>query len=897
MNLIPVRFKERFRGQGVAYLVLAICLGASALVCFRVHHNVQARDQVRFEEAARSTKEALENGIESYISALRGVRGLFEASPRVDLPEWEDYVRSIDLRHNYRGVMDLGYARRVRHSELDAHLAEMHGRVSKEYEIQPPGDREEYYPLIYLSTPTNSPPWIPGWDAYSEPNREAAIEKAISSDNPVATGKVQLFSQSGPCDEAGFILYLPICRRGTRSEGTGDANGELTGVAFASFRAREFGDRIFGTNPAIDIEVYDSENMSARNLLYNSDGMMSAGNPRVSKRFSKTILLPGLGRIWSLHITTLPPFELDSKRHLTVIALVAGITVSLLLFVITLTQARARLKAEGLSENLQRSEESLRNANRSLMDKIAARQQAEMALAAEKERLAVTLRSLGEGVVTTDSSGVVALLNAAAESLTGWTQSQAEGKNLEDVFHVLEERNRVPCKSLLERVLGTDPQGSRGIPAVLVARDGSERMVVISGAPMRDLCGHVVGVVFVFRDVTASRKMETEMHRSSKLESLGLLAGGIAHDFNNILTGILGNISLARMQLVVGGPSYERLEKAEASCLRARDLTNQLLTFARGGAPVKKTKSITQLLKDAGDLAVIGSNVRCEFEVSPDLWAADVDQAQVSQAFNNIFINAVQAMPEGGIVQVRAVNVPAGTQVGLSISISNQVKISIQDHGQGISPENLSRVFDPFFTTKHKSRGLGLATAYSIMRRHEGHIEVESKPGDGATFHLYLPASNRTAASATDYQLRACVGEGRVLVMDDEPDILTLSQAVLKRLGYDVEVASDGTEALKRYREAAESGKPFVAVIMDLTIPGGMGGQEAIRHFREFDPQVRAIVSSGYSNDPVMADFLKYGFRGMVAKPYRIADLAKTLKEVAGSDTPSSLKPVEASDF
>jgi PAS domain S-box-containing protein len=814
---------------------------------------------------------------------------LFEANPNVTTREWEDYTRSLDIKSNYPGLMDLGYAQRVRPSDIEIHAAAMRSRGGGNYQIQPDGNREEYYPLIHLSTPTTVRNWVPGWDAYSETNRRTAIEKAIATDNPISTGKVLLFSPTGTNDEAGFILYLPISKHVASAEPGGESKSELAGVAFASFRAREFGRRIFESQraDAIDIEVYDSETPARENSLFDTDGTMVAGIPNSSRRFSRTIQIPGLGRIWSLNVSTLPAFELDSQKHLTAMSLVAGVTVSVLLFSIALMQARARLKAEGLSEDLRQSEESLRNANRSLMDKIAARQQAEMALAAEKERLSVTLRSIGEGVVTTDAAGEIRLMNASAERLTGWTQSGAIGKPLAEVFHLIEERSREACVNLLERVLGTDPLVSLGMQAILRSRDGTERIVMTSGAPMRDPCGYVVGVVLVFRDMTESRKLETELHRSSKLESLGILAGGIAHDFNNILTAILGNISLTRMQLEDSSPAHERLDKAEASCHRARELTNQLLTFARGGAPVKKTKSITQLVKDAGDLSVIGSNVRCEFALAPELWPADVDGSQITQVLNNILINAVQAMPDGGIIHVTAVNVPGGIRIGPAVRAGNHIRISIQDHGPGIPSENIARVFDPFFTTKHRSRGLGLATAYSIIRKHEGHIEVESKPGKGATFHIYLPASTRSAGAATDHKSKVSLGTGRVLVMDDEPDIQNLSKAVLKRLGYEAEVASDGVEALDKYREALKSGRPFVAVIMDLTIPGGMGGKEAMRHFLEFDPNVRAIVSSGYSNDPVMADYQSYGFSGVVAKPYQISDLAKTLKEVSTRCDPS----------
>jgi len=284
---------------------------------------------------------------------------------------------------------------------------------------------------------------------------------------------------------------------------------------------------------------------------------------------------------------------------------------------------------------------------------------------------------------------------------------------------------------------------------------------------------------------------------------------------------------------------------------------------------------------------VLGSNVRCEFWCAPDLQPVEVDQGQITQVFNNLLINAVQAMPEGGTIRVRAENVPAGTRAGLPSPGAGYVRISIQDDGPGIPPEHLSRIFDPFFTTKHKGRGLGLATAYSIVRKHDGLIEVESKRDQGATFHVYLPAPMQAVATETEEQNPPPTGQGRILVMDDEPDILNFSHDALKRLGYEAELARDGAEAIRRYREALEAGRPFSAIIMDLTIPGGIGGKEAIKDLLDLDPQARAIVSSGYSNDPVMAEFSKYGFRGVVAKPYEIRELARVLREVIGSDSSS----------
>jgi len=342
-------------------------------------------------------------------------------------------------------------------------------------------------------------------------------------------------------------------------------------------------------------------------------------------------------------------------------------------------------------------------------------------------------------------------------------------------------------------------------------------------------------------------------------------------------------VSLAKM-IATEVAVQERLEKAEESCQRAKEMTSQLLTFAKGGAPIKRLRAVPQLLKASCDLAVLGSNVRCDFIFAPGLWPVEADPGQITQVFNNLALNAVQAMPEGGTIIVRADNVPPGAKPGLPLSGSHYVKVSIQDQGPGISPQHLARIFDPFFTTKHKGRGLGLATAYSIVRKHEGLIEVESKLEQGATFHVYLPSSAQALPTDSQQQGKLLTGQGRVLVMDDEPDILSFSHVVLKRLGYEAELARDGAEALRRYREAAEGGRPFSAVIMDLTIPGGMGGKEAVKRLLELDPQARAIVSSGYSNDPVMAEFQKHGFRGVVAKPYQIHELARVLREVTAGD-------------
>jgi len=877
--------RQHFRRMGAAYLVLILSLIPTVLAHRRLKDNADARDQARFEQAVRSTEEALVQGMENFVSAMRGVRGLFDANQKVGPEQWQKFALSIDLKWNYRGMLDIGFAERVLPEEKRQHTASMRARGDSGYTLVPEGERDEYFPIRFLSSATNSPNWAPGWDAFSEPKRRSAMKSARLVDRPTATGKVTLFTPDGPLERPGFVVYMPVYRNGVKPDKPGERKAATIGFVFASFVAQDFGESILAkrTNAPIALEVFDGGTPSAESLLFDSEGLQANGHATGSRSLSVTSLREGLGRTWILRFSALPAFELDSSKHLPKVAMFVGLTVSLLLFGIVWTQARARSAAEALTGELRQSKELLTTANEELRTEIREREGVEIALASEKERLAVTLRSIGDGVITTDAGGKITLLNKAAESLTGWTQAEAVGRPLDGVFQLLDENTRKCFDNPSDRVLKTDAVFSRGTPAVLISRQGRERVVVTSGAPIHDPAGGVVGVALVCRDITENRKLEVELHKSSKLESLGLLAGGIAHDFNNILTGIFGNVSLAKM-IATEVAVQERLEKAEESCQRAKEMTSQLLTFAKGGAPIKRLRAVPQLLKASCDLAVLGSNVRCDFIFAPGLWPVEADPGQITQVFNNLALNAVQAMSEGGTIIVRADNVPPGAKPGLPLSGSHYVKVSIQDQGPGISPQHLARIFDPFFTTKHKGRGLGLATAYSIVRKHEGLIEVESKLEQGATFHVYLPSSAQALPTDSQQQGKLLTGQGRVLVMDDEPDILSFSHVVLKRLGYEAELARDGAEALRRYREAAEGGRPFSAVIMDLTIPGGMGGKEAVKRLLELDPQARAIVSSGYSNDPVMAEFQKHGFRGVVAKPYQIHELARVLREVTAGD-------------
>ncbi len=501
-------------------------------------------------------------------------------------------------------------------------------------------------------------------------------------------------------------------------------------------------------------------------------------------------------------------------------------------------------------------------------------------LAEEKERLAVTLRSIGDAVIVTDIEGTITLINRIAEQHTGWTAYEAVGKQLSMVFNIINEKTREHCGNPVEKVIQTGLITGLANHTALIRKDGTEVIIEDSAAPIRDKKSVTIGVVLVFRDVTEKRRMEEELLKVEKLQSIGLLAGGIAHDFNNVLTSIIGNISMAKMYMETGNKAYERLVGAETASRRAADLTYQLLTFSKGGAPVRKSASIVDTIKESARFILSGANVASEFMISEDIWNVDVDAGQMSQVFNNLIINAVQAMPDGGKIVFTVSNSALSRHEIPTLKEGTYVNISVKDTGTGIPEEYLSRIFDPYFTTKQRGSGLGLASVYSIIKRHDGYITVESKPTRGATFHIYLPASRSRSVSKTSKVDTIAAGQGKILVMDDEELIRDISGKMLSSLGYAVAFAQNGTEAIEMYQKALEAEEPFDVVIMDLTIPGGIGGKEAIQKLRAVDPDVKAIVSSGYSNDPIMADHEKYGFKGVIVKPYSIGSLSKSLSEV-----------------
>ncbi len=523
-------------------------------------------------------------------------------------------------------------------------------------------------------------------------------------------------------------------------------------------------------------------------------------------------------------------------------------------------------------------------ANKMLEDKIRAQQE----LLNEKEQLQVTIRSIGDGVITADRTGKLELMNIVAEQLTGWTQEEAVGKSLSEVFHIINgktgEVSRDPVALVLseDRIIGLEKN------TILISKNGEKYNIADSAAPIKDTGKKIRGVVLVFRNITEQLKIESELIRSRKLESVGVLAGGIAHDFNNILTGLFGNIELAKMNISKKHKAYPYIKTADKVLHRTIRLTKQLLTFARGGDPILDSVNIKRLVETSISRVLSGSNINVEIDLQENLREIQADEEQIGQVISNLLINAKEAMAGEGRICIKAENI-SNTTDNINGSLSGDfVRLYIRDEGSGISDEIIGKMFDPYFSTKETGNGLGLATSHSIISRHNGHISAESEPGAGALFTILLPVgkqplkqSDQVSGGADKNTELPAVN---ILIMDDEEIVRNVAAAMLEKSGSTVEFASAGEEAVNKYISAGKAGRPFDVVFMDLVIPGGMGGKEAVKRILAVNPEANVIVSSGYSTDPVLANFREYGFKGRIIKPFKMANLNAEIIRVMNSE-------------
>ena len=523
----------------------------------------------------------------------------------------------------------------------------------------------------------------------------------------------------------------------------------------------------------------------------------------------------------------------------------------------------------------------LQQANLSLVNEIQERQQVTTALQSSERRY----RSLFENTtdiilsIASDSSRFT-LVNPTWSLKLGYQQSESLSMTLPDII-VPDQRQQ-----WLEYLVALDTDTAvEFVEGTLIARDGTELQV--EGVATQT-CEEGQGAYhFFLHDITEKQQAEAERLRMQKLDSIGILAGGIAHDFNNLLSAVVGNLNLAALICPNEGRLYSRLKDAEIAAYQASDLTRQLLTFSKGGEPIRELADLKVTIQDSVQFVLRGSNVRCDFKLAEDLWPAQVDLRQLSQVLQNLVINADQAMPEGGIITISAVNVRAEETSALPQSGRPHVCISVVDQGVGISKQELTRIFDPYFSTKQSGHGLGLASAHSIVRKHEGWISVTSTLGEGSGFDIYLPAESDGIVVAASDSEQIIPGDGScILIMDDEESVRNIMTEILELNGYKVKATAGGQEALECFADHLITRNPFALVITDLTVPGDMGGKELAERLHDIEPQLPILVASGYANDQIMANYSDYGFIGVLPKPFRaqtiMAAVSKAL--VAGRE-------------
>lgn len=562
-------------------------------------------------------------------------------------------------------------------------------------------------------------------------------------------------------------------------------------------------------------------------------------------------------------------------------------------FLLSINYAKALGKSEAMGKKLEKlvdeRTKDIQMINRELEIEISERIIAQERTLSEKERLLVTIRSLTEGFISTDIDSQIILLNPAAEEMIETSMENSLGKPIQSIIQFRHDKDHTPINPT-ELVLTT---GKTIVvkSALLVNNLGYEFLVEASVSPVIDAGQALIGTVMVFRDIQTRKKTEEYLIKSIKLESVRTLSGGIAHDFNNILTGILGNISLAKYMLKPDDKIYSLMLDAEKASMRAKGLSQQLLALSKGGILFKQATQLADLIYDATRFVLSGVSFETEFSIPDNIWIVEIDRGQIAQVIHNLILNAREAMPNGGQLRIECCNTTLdSSNRKIPLPDGNYVRVSVIDTGTGISKQNLPKIFDPYYTTKGEGQGLGLATSFTIVRNHNGYITVDSVEGKGSTFTFYLPTVQESRKLGPVQSLNKNSGSVRILVIEDEENIRAILRVLFTSHDWLADYCASGQEGLTYFQRALEDNKPYDLVFLDLTLPGELDGRETFQSIKNLDPYVKAVITSGYTEDPVILNFKQYGFSMAITKPFRISDLEKTLLTLLNSADEGSKK-------
>lgn len=818
------------RALPVRGVTLLLALGGTAMTALAARAVERAQDadiHAAFDERARTRARAVSDRMNAIENDVVALQSLFLASDHVDADEFSIFAANL-LTHGQGRAYE--WAPRV--GSTESPLFEAAGPTIRTFSLGDPGPslRTEYFPVRYVEPADSS---VLGLDLGSEPERLRAIEAARALGRPVATRGVEL-AQGG----MGILLVAPVPQNG------GAPGTELEGVALGVIRVSDLlRDALSGIpDDGLDVTLLDPlADKGARWMGSYPDAEPRHPEQPGAQRFVDERVTMG-NREWRVVCTPRIGAASGAAGWTTAGVFAAGAAVTALVVAYVHLVGRRSAEAVAHSEELSRQADERRSA---------------MEDARENEARFRALAVDAQVGVYLLQDGRFSYVNPRFAAMFGRTVAEITG------------------------VLGPDelnPQDP-GTAEALSATNSPRRELVVSGHvletyPTPTTAAGRPAVLGTLLDVTERRSAEAERHRLERLESLGLLAGGIAHDFNNMLAAVVGNISLAQLMLPPRSQANSRLIAANEAAVRAQGLTTQLQTFSRGGAPIRVPTDLRSVLHDTSEFALRGANVRLTLDVPVDLWPAAADGNQISSVIHNLVINASQAMPSGGNLTICARN----ERDPASLPPGKYVTIEVSDEGAGMAPEVRDRVFDPYFTTKASGSGLGLASAHSIVLRHNGTIHVRSTPGVGSTFTVRLPASDAPLV-AEEPEMPKAPCPGHLLVMDDEPAVREVSVLLLESLGYTVEAVEHGAAAIDLYTSRAQEGRPFDAVLLDLTVPGGMGGLDAARALLRIDPSAKCIASSGYSSDSTMA---RPGecFVAVLPKPYSRAALSQVMSGI-----------------
>jgi signal transduction histidine kinase/CHASE1-domain containing sensor protein/ActR/RegA family two-component response regulator len=859
--------------QYIPVIVVLIIGAVSAMVSFYLVRHIEFLNlKAMFVRDAQNRINAIKREIEINLAAVQNLRSFYISSREVTREEFHEFASRQLLGRP--SIKALEWIPRVTYRERDKYedIAKRYGPPDFQFTeldsqgiMVRAGERDEYFP-VYFVEPYEGNEEALGFDLASEPVRAESLNRSRDSGKLIATAQVTLIQDKKRQD--GFLVVAPVYRSQASLVSVQDRRENLRGFVLGAFGTSDIVESALSyLHPrGISIEVYDESDDSEENLLYSHVSRMTGKEMPVSgqmaKMQGKLRLVRGVSvgnRKW-LIVTKPDGIYFMQMKNWQAWAL------SISVLMITLLVAHYMKRMADKNEHIQ-------NLVKELSDDIREREKVEDALQEAHKRLLAILDGIDALVYVADMETYELLfVNKYGRDIWGDIQGDL-------CWKVMQSGQTGPCNFCTNKYLVDSGGRPKGVHTWEFQNPANGRWYYLIDRAIRWIDGRLVRLE-IASDITERKALEEERQRSHKLEAVGLLAGGIAHDFNNLLTAIINNVYLSMRAIDHSSDTYKRLEQAEKAIMKASGLTQQLLTFSRGGAPVTRATSITEIMRDSAEFVLRGSNVRCEYEISDDLWPVEVDAGQMSQVFQNLVINADQAMAKGGVIKVSADNTTVDEDSDLPLEEGKYVKISIQDQGTGIPEEVMDKIFDPYFTTKEMGQGLGLAITFYIIKNHGGHIYAESEPGVGTTFTIYLPASDEETSKDESDEIAAITGSGKILIMDDEEMIRQSLGDMISSFGYEVELAKDGKEAVECFEKAIKSGKPFDAVILDLTVPGGMGGKEAVWKLREIDPEIAAIVSSGYSNDPVLADFREYGFNGIIAKPYNPEQMRETLHRV-----------------